>query len=119
MMTPEAIADMETMKMGRETEGPKPGHSQVDTISIKKAEGGGHVVTHEMARRPMHTRGNGGGVGYEREEPKVHPFSGDEHGKMMNHIGKHLGIKGSWHGGGADAEEGDARSAEEKENEAI
>lgn len=112
---------METMKMSRETEGPKPGHGKVDTISIKKAEGGGHVITHEMARTPMHRMGREGGFGFERPEPEVHPFSGAEHEKMMNHIGKHLGVKGQWKGaqkGSGNLHEGE-EAREQEENEAI
>jgi hypothetical protein len=96
-MTPEGIADMETMKMSRETEGPTPGKlGKVEHISITPAENGGHTVEHRMKPKPVHRMGRDAGFGMEYKEPEKHVFGKDEHGEMMEHIAKHLGIKGNW-----------------------
>ena len=96
---------MTTLKMRREPEAESetPVKRHIEHMRITPAENGGHTVRHEMKRKMTHGRNSG--MGYEYQEPEEHVFGAGEDHKMMNHIGKHLGIKGSWGGGKAESEE--------------
>lgn len=59
---------------------------KLDSIEIKHAANGGHVVRHNFVRKtsdgyPMH------------EEPEEHVFGADEGHKALKHVAHHLGIK--------------------------
>lgn len=70
MQMEEALSQPKRMKMPKK---------ELETIHLKKAEGGGAVAEHHFTN-------------YEHK-PETHVFGADEGGKLAAHIGQHMGMK--------------------------
>lgn len=97
------------MRTEARAEAPSPKTpKKVMEISIKRGEGGGHVVTHHY----------GGGMpqagGYAYREPTVHPFSDGQGAEMLAHVANNMGVKMS----GAGQEHSEVVPANEEEEDA-
>lgn len=64
---------------------------ELKRMTIEPAENGGHTIEHQWkeSRHP----GRPGSLEMVYHEPESHVFGPSEGGKMMEHIGKHLGVK--------------------------
>jgi hypothetical protein len=64
---------------------------KIESIEIRPAENGGHTVRHQFAREVQSKKM--GDIGMGRPEPEEHVFGDGQHGEMMGHVAKALGMK--------------------------
>jgi hypothetical protein len=67
-----------------------PSMHSIERMEIRPAENGGHVVTHHMKSKPMHSSKMGMGMQY--QEPETHVFGAGEGHEMLAHVANHLDI---------------------------
>jgi hypothetical protein len=67
---------------------------KLESIEIRPAENGGHVVRHEFKRQVVNRKGAMNG-GFESERPpsEEHVFGPDQHQEVLSHIASVLGVK--------------------------
>lgn len=67
---------------------------ELEEMTIRKAENGGHTVRHEFKRQPAHKGGLNGGMYSDRPPSEEHVFGPDDDAKLAAHVSKHLDLKG-------------------------
>lgn len=65
-------------------------HSMIRRMEIEPAENGGHMVTHHLKDKPVHSSKVGMGMAY--QEPEKHVFGPEQGHEMLAHIANHLAI---------------------------
>jgi hypothetical protein len=78
--------DVTTGAMNFRDKAPKARAKVLSHLQVSQAENGGHIVEH-------HFDNSGPGEGY--HEAEQHVFGKGEGGKVLAHIGKHMGISGA------------------------
>lgn len=67
---------------------------QLRRIEIEPSDNGGHTVTSHFKATPAKRSGAmNSGIYMEHSEPEMHTFGPKEHGAVISHISKALGLK--------------------------